>query len=85
MKKKKVVLHQDSAPCHRPINMTARIHKFHFELLPQPPYSPDLASSDFYLFADLQRMLAGKEFGTNGEMILETDAYFVIKEQSFYK
>ncbi|EFN85370.1 hypothetical protein EAI_14585, partial [Harpegnathos saltator] len=25
-----------------------------FELLPHPPYSPDLAPSDYWLFADLK-------------------------------
>lgn len=41
-----------------------------FELLLHPPYSSDLASSDYYLFADLKRML--------------TEAHFEAKDQSFY-
>jgi hypothetical protein len=29
---------------------------------PHPPYSPDLASSDFYRFGDVKRGLAGLSF-----------------------
>jgi len=46
-----------------------------------PPYSPDLAPSDYWLFADLKRMLQRKRFG----VIAETEAYFETKDKSFYK
>ena len=77
--KKKVLFHQDKTLCHKSIATMAKLHELHFELLPHPPYSPDL-----HLFADLQRMLQGKGFGSN-EIILETEAYFVAKDKSFYK
>ena len=49
--------------------VTSRSHdELHFELLPQPPYTPDLAPSDYWLFADLKRMLQGKRFGSNEEV-----------------
>jgi hypothetical protein len=32
------------------------------KLAPHPPYSPDLAPSDFYLFWDIKRCLAGLSF-----------------------
>ena len=62
MKKKKVLFDQDNAPCHKSLRTMAKIHELGFELLPHPPYSPDLASSDFFLFSDLKRMLAGTKF-----------------------
>ena len=74
MKKKKVLFHQDNAPC-----------ELSFELLPHPPYSPNLVPSDYYLFADLKKMLQGKKFYSNEEIITETNAYFVAKDKSFYK
>jgi [histone H3]-lysine36 N-dimethyltransferase SETMAR len=52
------------------------LHELGYELLPHPPYSPDLAPSDFFLLADLKRMLAGKKFSTNEKVIVETEAYF---------
>ena len=48
------------------------MNELSFELLPHPPYSPDLAPSDYYLFADLF-------------VISETNAYFKAKDKSFYK
>ncbi|EFN80260.1 Histone-lysine N-methyltransferase SETMAR, partial [Harpegnathos saltator] len=33
-----------------------------YELLEHPAYSPDLAPSDYYLFPNLKKFLAGKRF-----------------------
>ena len=67
------------------ITTKEKLHKLHFELLPSPPYSPDLASNNHCLFAYLKRMLQGKRFDSNEEMISETEAYFKAKDKSFYK
>ena len=62
-----------------------KLHELHFELLPHQPYSPDLVPSNYWLYADLKRMLQGKRFSSNEEAILETRAYFKAKDKSFYK
>ena len=49
------------------------------------PYSPDLTPSDYWQFADLKKMFQGKTFGSNEEVILETEAYFEAKDKSFYQ
>lgn len=46
MQKKKILFHQDNAPANRSIATMAKLSELHFELLPHPPYSPDLAPSD---------------------------------------
>ena len=81
----KVLFCQDNALCHKSTATIAKLHEFHFDLLPHPPYSPDLAPNNYWLFADLKRMLQGKRFGSNEEVISETEAYFVTKDKSFYK
>ena len=48
-------------------------------ILPHPQYSPDLAPRDYYLFADLKRMLQGNRFCSNEEVIAETKAYLEAK------
>lgn len=58
----------------------AKLHELGFELLPHPPYSPDLAPSDYCLFADLKRMLRGKRYRSDEEVIAETEAYFEGKD-----
>ena len=85
MKKKKIVLHQDNAPCHKSMKTMAKLSELGYELLPHPPYSPDLAPSNYWLFADLKNMLQGKRFGSNEEEISETEAYFEAKDKSFFK
>ena len=65
MKKEKVLFHHDSTPCHKSIAMMAKLCELHFELLPHPPYPPDLVSRDYWLFADLRKILQGKRFDSS--------------------
>ena len=76
---------EDNAPCHKSMKTMAKLSELGYELLPHPPYSPDLAPSDYWLFADLKKMLQGKRFGSNEKVIAETEAYFEAKDKSFYK
>ena len=39
--------------------------------LPHPPYSPDLAPSDFFLFGYLKMRVEGKSFNSDEELFLE--------------
>ena len=85
MQKKKVLFHQDNAPCHKSMKTMIKLNELCFELLPHPPYYSDLALIGYWLFADLKKMLHGKRLGFNGEVIAETEAYFKSKGESFYK
>jgi len=38
------------------------------EVLPQPPYSPDLALSDYHLFGPMKKMLDGQKFASDTEV-----------------
>ena len=71
MRKKKVLFHQDNAPCHKSLATMAKLNELSFKMLPHPPYSTDLAPSDYHLFADLKKMLQGKRFYSNEEVITE--------------
>jgi histone-lysine N-methyltransferase SETMAR len=42
--------------------MKAAIQELDLEILPHPPYSPDLAPSDYHLFLSLSNKLRGAEF-----------------------
>ena len=46
--------HQDNAPVHNSILVTDYLTKIGSKTVPSPPYSPDLASSDFCLFPTLR-------------------------------
>jgi len=45
-----VLLHQDNAPSHTSVVARAAIRECDFQLLNHPPYSPDLAPSDYHVF-----------------------------------
>ena len=45
--------HQDNAPVHNSILVTDYLSKMGIKTVPQPPYSPDLAPCDFWLFPKL--------------------------------
>ena len=46
--------HQDNAPVHNSILVTDYLTKMDINTVPQPPYGPDLAPCDFWLFSKLR-------------------------------
>jgi histone-lysine N-methyltransferase SETMAR len=48
-----ILLQLDNARPHTSLKATEAITKFGWTVLPHPPYSPDLAPSDFQLLGDL--------------------------------
>ena len=83
MAKKKTLFSQDNAPVHKSMKTIVKLNDLRFELLPHPLYSPDIAPSDFYVIADLKKMLQGKRFSSDDEVIAATEAYFEAKDKSF--
>jgi len=57
------VLHHDNAPAHTALSVREFPAKKNIPVLPHPPYSPDLALCDFYLFPKLKLKLKGHHFG----------------------
>jgi histone-lysine N-methyltransferase SETMAR len=49
-----------------------------------PPYSPDLAPSDFYLFLYLKSFLAGRRFHDGNEVKEAVTTCFASQAASFY-
>ena len=82
---RKKCFHQDNTLWHKSIEMMVKLHELHFKLFLHPPYSLDLSPSNYWLFADLKRMLQGKRFCFNEEVILETEEYFEAKDKLFNK
>lgn len=59
-KEKPYILHHDNARPHTAAKTIQAVEELNFELLPHPPYSPDLAPADFALFPELKRQLRGR-------------------------
>jgi len=73
---KGVLLQHDNARVHTCQVSTAAADQLGFEILPHPPYSPDLAPSDFFLFGNLKKNLRGKRFNGDNEMQSAISDYF---------
>lgn len=81
---KKVLFHHDNAPAHSSVVAQVKLHELGYELLPHPPYSPDLAPCDYYLFPNLKRWLQGKKFGSNEEAEAKIRAYFDEFQKTYF-
>jgi len=59
-----------------------KFNEFRYELLPNPAYSPDLVSCDYFLFP--KKWFGGKRFTIREQLIAETEAYFERLDKSYY-
>lgn len=80
----KVFLHQDNPQCHKLIRTMAKLHQLHFDFLLHPPYSQDLVPNEYYLLANLKKMVAGRKYGSSAALI-ETLKCFKGLNKSFYQ
>ena len=69
--KRKVKLHCDNAPSHR---IDGELCALNIPRVPHPPYSPDLAPCDFYLFGFLKTMLEGRNFESDEDLLAQVRA-----------
>ena len=83
---KHVRLLHDNAPAHTSTSaiVTVFLKKEKVTVLPHPPYSPDLAPCDFFLFPKLKAFLAGQKYQSRqalGSAILQ---YLITVPKSAY-
>ncbi|GFY03017.1 mariner Mos1 transposase [Trichonephila clavipes] len=57
-------LHHDNAPSHTCFVVTEHLTRNRIVTFPQPPYSPDLAPADFFLFPKVKTTLQGRHHWT---------------------
>ncbi|GFT07791.1 mariner Mos1 transposase [Trichonephila clavipes] len=58
--RKGIVFHHDNARPHTATVTQQKLNALGWEVLGHPPYSPDIAPSDYYLFRSLQNYLTEK-------------------------
>ncbi|XP_035205064.1 histone-lysine N-methyltransferase SETMAR-like [Stegodyphus dumicola] len=76
LKKKKIIFHQDNAPVHKGVLTIGKLQDLGYNLLSHPPYSPDVAPSNFHLFPNLKKFVSGKHFTSNEEIERVVYEYF---------
>lgn len=64
----KFLLQHDNARPHCSRQTSAKIERLNFDTIPHPPYSPDLAPCDFWVFPNLKRHLKGTHFSSDAEV-----------------
>ena len=55
-----------------------------YELLQHPAYSPDLASSDFFLFPNLKKDIRGLHFRSDEEVVTAVEEWVNRKDSNFF-
>lgn len=80
-----VVFHQDNARPHTSIVTRQKLRELGWEVLMHPPYSPDLAPSDYHLFLALQNFFSDKKLASREECENQLLEFFVNKDQDFYE
>jgi len=63
----------NNAPAHWALATQKKLAYLGFQCLDHPPYSPDLALSDYHLFPGLKKQLKGRHFLSNMEVIAATE------------
>lgn len=79
-----VRLLHDNAPVHTAAVAKAAVAKCGFEEIRHPPYSPDLAPSDYYLFSRLKADLRGRRFSSDDEVAQAVFAHFEDKTPEYF-
>ena len=80
-----VLLLHDNAPVHKSRVAQAVIRECKFDQLNHPPYSPDLAPSDYYLFRNLKSHFRGTRFRDDDELKSTTAAWFEDQIDFYFK
>jgi len=70
---------------HKSTVAMTKLYELGYELIPHPPYSPDLAPCDFFLFPNLKTWLGGKKFSSNEEVIVAVNEYFADFKKAYFK
>lgn len=83
--RKGIVFLHDNARPHVAKLSRDKIKELGWEVLPHPPYSPDIAPSDYHLFRSLQHHLSEKIFETEDMLKHDIDTFFASKPPSFFR
>ena len=81
----KVILQHDNARPHVASAVKTYLETLKWEVLPHPPYSPDIAPSDYYLFRSMTHGLAEQHFTSYEDTKKWVDSWIASKDVSFFR
>ena len=77
----KVILQHDNARPHVAKPVKTYLEKLKWEVLPYPPYSTDIAPSDYYLFRSMAHGLADQQFRSYEDIEKRLDSWIALKDE----
>ncbi|GBP39242.1 Mariner Mos1 transposase [Eumeta japonica] len=75
---------QDNASVHTARVSRQALKDTGFSEIDHPPYSPDLAPSDYFLFSNLKKELRGRRFVDDNQMKMAVESHFDCKEKEYF-
>ena len=81
----KVILQHDNARPHVAKPVKTYLETLKWKVRPHPPYSPDIAPSDYYLFRSMAHGLADQQFRSYEDIEKWLDSWIASKDQHFYR
>jgi len=72
---KGVLFLHDNASAHQALATQKKLAYLGFQCLDHPPYSPDLAPSDYHLFPGQKKKLKGHRFSSDAEVIAAAETW----------
>lgn len=81
---KGVLLLHDNAPVHKAKIAVSAMTSCSFEEIVHPPYSPDLAPSDYFLFPNLKKELRGRHFDSDKSLQAAVNEHFTGKDKNYF-
>ena len=79
-----MLFRHENAPAHTSAIAAAKLFDLQYEILLHPPYSPDLAPSDYFLFPNMKSWLGSKRFSSNEDIIAATNEYFEGFDKNYF-
>ena len=81
----KVILQHDNARPHVAKRVKTYLETLKWEVLPHPPYFPDIASSDYYFVRSMAHSLADQQFRSYKDIEKWLDSWIASKDEHFYR
>ena len=81
---KRVLFLHENAPAHRALATQKKLAYLGFRCLDHPPYSLDLALSDYHLFPGLKKQLKGRHFSSDAEVIAAAATWLDGQPSNFF-
>ena len=85
LNRRRVWFLHDNAPIHTSHMTNASLNTLPLTLLPHPPYSPDLAPSDFRLFRHLKKVIRGERFPDADSLKMFVNDWIAGRPPTFFR